>query len=198
MKGYPQQPADGAGATPMLDEAAIAKLVEAYLPLAIKQADRAWLSPRLGLTREDLVSAGCYGLLLAARRFDPGRGIGFGVFARPHIHGAMMHEINSASKAAGVGLEDVFISDVDSVEIDSIPDKRENGATDSAEAAEVRELMEYVLTERERMGLTLYYFEELTLAEIAAVVAESESAVARMLKGALVKLKTAMADKETT
>ena len=78
MKGYAQQAADGP-VEPVLDEREIAKLVENYVPLVIKQADRVWLSPRIGLTRDDLVSAGCYGLLLAARRFDPSRGVGFGV-----------------------------------------------------------------------------------------------------------------------
>ena len=67
MKGYAQQAADGP-VEPVLDEREIAKLVENYVPLVIKQADRVWLSPRIGLTRDDLVSAGCYGLLLADRK----------------------------------------------------------------------------------------------------------------------------------
>ena len=87
----------------------IARLVESYIPLVLHQVDRAWLSPRIGLTREDLVSAGCYGLLLAARKFDPSRGVGFGVFARPHVHGALMREIQTAMKASGVGTEEVLI-----------------------------------------------------------------------------------------
>lgn len=196
MKGYVQQ-APGGPNEPVLDEHEIAKLVESYVPLVIKQADRVWLSPRIGLTRDDLVSAGCYGLLLAARRFDPSRGVGFGVFARSHVHGALMREINSAMKAAGLGADEVFVSGEDEVDPDSLPDENGASALQSAETAEVRELMEYVLTERERMVLTLYYFEELTLAEVAAVIEESESAVARTLKGALARLKAAMAERET-
>ena len=86
----------------MLHDREIARLVESYIPLVLHQVDRAWLSPRLGLTREDLVSAGCYGLLLAARKFDPSRGVAFGVFARTHVHGALMREIQTAMKASGV------------------------------------------------------------------------------------------------
>jgi len=197
MKGYAQQAADGP-VEPVLDEREIAKLVENYVPLVIKQADRVWLSPRIGLTRDDLVSAGCYGLLLAARRFDPSRGVGFGVFARSHVHGALMREINSAMKAAGLGADEVFVASEDEIDPDSLPDEQGASVVHSAETAEVRELMEYVLTERERLVLTLYYFEELTLAEVAAVIEESESAVARALKGALARLKAAMAERETT
>ena len=40
--------------------------------------------------------------------------------------------------------------------------------------------------------MTLYFYEELTLAEIAAVVEESESAVSRALKGAIERLRIAM------
>jgi RNA polymerase sigma factor for flagellar operon FliA len=197
MKGYARQ-APGGAAQPLLDESEISKLVENYLPLVVKQAARVWLSARIGLTRDDLVSAGCYGLLLAARRFDPSRGIGFGVFARSHVHGAMIREINSASRAAGVGADETFPTPATDLEPDSLPDESaEEEIHDSAETARVRELMEYFLTESERTQLTLYYYEELTLAEIAAVVGHSERAVTHTLKGALAKLKAAMAEQET-
>ena len=180
----------------MLDCAAIAKLVEDYIPLVLRHVDRMWLSSRLGLTRDDLVSAGCYGLLLAARRFDPSRGVGFGVFARAHVRGALIREIDAALKAAGAGNDDVLISGRDDVEPDSLPDHSAAVEIDSAETAEVRELMEYVLTEHERLALTLYYFEELTLSEAAAIAETSELAIARTIKGALAKLKAAMAEKK--
>jgi RNA polymerase sigma factor (sigma-70 family) len=178
-------------AAPTLPEGEIARLVEDYLPLVLHQVDRAWLSPRIGLGREDLVSAGCYGLLLAARRFDPSRGVGFGVFARSHVHGALMREIQTAMKGAGVGSDDVLVIGSD-IEPDSLPDNRDRNAVDSAETAQVRELLEYHLSERERLIVTLYFYEELTLAEIAAVVEESESAVSRALKGAIDRLREAM------
>jgi RNA polymerase sigma factor (sigma-70 family) len=194
MKGYAQQAAR-AELEPMLDEREIARLVENYMPLVVKHADRVWVSARLGVTRDDLISAGCYGLLLAARRFDPSRGVGFGVFARSHVHGALMREINGAMKATGLGGNDAFIVATDEFELDSIADENAVGGTEAIEIAEVRDLMEFVLVEGERLALTLYFFEELTLAEIAAVTEESESAIARTLKGALQKLKAAMAEK---
>src|SRR5580658_9021889 len=155
MKAYAQQVDTPIHA--MLDEREIARLVESYIPLVLHQVDRAWLSPRLGLTREDLVSAGCYGLLLAARKFDPSRGVGFGVFARSHVHGALMREIQTAMKGSGVGTDDVLIIGSD-IEVDSLPDARDAQAADSAETAQVRELLEYQLSERERLIVTLYFY----------------------------------------
>jgi RNA polymerase sigma factor for flagellar operon FliA len=193
MKAYAQQLE--APAQSMLDDREIARLVESYIPLVLHQVDRAWLSPRLGLTREDLVSAGCYGLLLAARKFDPSRGVGFGVFARTHVHGALMREIQTAMKASGVGTEEVLAGS-EEIEPDSLPDERSALLADSAETAQVRELMELSLTERERLLVTLYYYEELTLAEIAAVVDESESAVSRALNGAIAQLRAALKDRK--
>ncbi len=175
-----------------LDDAAIARLVEDYMPLVIKHVNRVWLSPSIGLTRDDLVSAGCYGLLLAARRFDPSRGVGFGVFARPHIHGALMREINLAMRATGSAENETFFDETDP---DLVPLSDENRVELSAEAAEVRELMEFVLTADERLLLALYYQEDLVLSEVAAVVDSSESAVARAIKGALGKLRDAMEER---
>ena len=194
MKPYAEA-SESVASAPMLPESEIARLVEAYMPLVLRQVDRAWLSPKIGLGREDLISAGCYGLLLAARRFDPSRGVGFGVFAKSHVHGALMREIQNAMKGSGVGDEEVLVIGSD-IEIDSLPDTDDKHFADSAEVAQVRELLEYQLSERERLIVTLYFYEELTLAEIAEVVSESESAVSRALKGAIERLRAVMKAKK--
>ena len=174
-----------------LGEGEVARLVESYIPLVLHQVDRAWLSPRLGLTREDLISAGCYGLLLAARKYDPTRGVAFGVFARTHVHGAVMREIQTAMKASGAGSGEAFPIG-EAIEPDSLPDESCASPADTLEVAQIREVMEFSLTEHERLLVTLYYYEELTLAEIAAVVDESESAVSRALNMAVTRLRTAL------
>ena len=56
--------------------------------------------------------------------------------------------------------------------------------------------MEFNLTERERLLVTLYYYEELTLAEIAAVLDESESSVSRALNAAVAQLRAAMKEEK--
>lgn len=169
-------------------------MVENYLPLVANQADRVWLSPKIGLTRDDLISAGCYGLLLAARRFDPTRGVGFGVFARSHVHGALMREINLAMSAAGADVNDILVTDEQAIDIDAIPDEHAGTSLDNAQVNEIRDLMECLLTEQERLCLTLYFYEELTIAEIAAVTECSASTAVRTIKRALEKLQRALAE----
>jgi RNA polymerase sigma factor (sigma-70 family) len=177
---------------PMLSPEEIASMVEHYLPLVVSQVDRVWLSPRIGLIRDDLISAGCYGLLLAARRFDPSRGVGFGIFARSHVRGALMREINSAMTAAGAHADDVLLVDDQAIDPDTIPDERSEAPVDIAQVKEIREVMEYLLTEPERLALTLYFYEELTIAEIATVTESSPSTAVRTIKRALDKLKRAL------
>ncbi|HLW72265.1 MAG TPA: sigma-70 family RNA polymerase sigma factor [Candidatus Binataceae bacterium] len=194
FKEYADAAPETAPAATELSPAEIATLVENYLPLVVSQADRVWLSSRIGLTRDDLVSAGCFGLLLAARRFDPSRGVGFGVFARSHVHGALMREISTAMKASGANVDDVLALPGEPIEPDSLPADDSAGGAEHAQSAEVRNLMECLLTEGERTLLALYFFEELSLAEVAAVSGSSESTAARAIKAALAKLKAALAE----
>ncbi|MBV8055826.1 MAG: sigma-70 family RNA polymerase sigma factor [Deltaproteobacteria bacterium] len=187
-----QRAADGHKNGPILSPDEIASMIENYLPLVANQVDRVWLSPKIGMTRDDLISAGCYGLLLAARRFDPSRGVGFGVFARSHVHGALMREIHLAMNAAGARANDVLVVHEQAIDINAIPDERAEVMADSAQAKEIRDLMECLLTEPERLSLTLYFYEELTIAEIAAVTESSPSTAVRTIKHALDKLKRAL------
>ena len=103
-----------------------------------------------------------------------------------------MREINTTLRAVGSNQEQVLVPPGEELESDSLPDNPNANRIDAAEAAEIRELMEYTLTKNERLALTLYYFEELTVAEVAAVLEESRSRVARTIKGALGKLRKAI------
>ena len=69
------------------------ELVRRGLPLVqYVTADVAARVPR-SVPRDDLVSAGQMGLLHAARRWDPDRGVTFESFARTRIRGAMLDEL---------------------------------------------------------------------------------------------------------
>jgi RNA polymerase sigma factor FliA len=70
-------------------------LIENYLPL-VKSVARgvarrlpSWIDP------DDLISAGCLGLISATERFDPTRGITFGLFAKYRIRWAIMDELRA-------------------------------------------------------------------------------------------------------
>ena len=89
-----------------------------------------------------------------------------------------------------------MVVDEQSIYINAIPDEQAEAPIDSAEVKEIRDLMECLLTEPERLSLlTLYFYEELTIAEIAAVIECSSSTAARTIKRALGKLKRALTDR---
>ncbi len=56
---------------------------------------------RSGVSHEDLVSWGSLGLLEAARRFDPERGVPFARFARPRVRGAMFDGLRESHEMPG-------------------------------------------------------------------------------------------------
>ena len=73
--------------------------LDAYLPLV---QSTAWRLKRLhGLPRhihDDLVQEGFVGLLDAHTRYDSGREISFGTFARPRVEGAMLDYIHRENR----------------------------------------------------------------------------------------------------
>ncbi|HET6204423.1 MAG TPA: sigma-70 family RNA polymerase sigma factor [Planctomycetota bacterium] len=69
-------------------------LVESYLGL-VRETLRHLRPPR-GFDREDLESAGVFGLLRAVDRFDPDRGVRFETFAGRWVRGAILEEMRRA------------------------------------------------------------------------------------------------------
>ncbi|MHB1926405.1 MAG: sigma-70 family RNA polymerase sigma factor [Leptospirillum sp.] len=211
------------------------------------------LPPELDV--DDLISAGMGGLLDAARRFDPTRGIKFKTMAEHRIRGAMLDEIRSADWmprsvreklshvqqirqeltsrlkreptrreiAGGLGItEEEF--DRMSVELEphtlvSLEDLMDPEDSDSptlldrVSAAMEGDPLENVLQnevsaalvaaidslpEKQRLVLSLYYYEELTMKEVAQVVGVSESRVSQIHGQALSALKKALSDLRQT
>lgn len=68
------------------DQAALDTLVSAYLRLVASIAGK---YARFGLSREDLVQEGVFGLLQAAQKFDPDRGFRFGTYASWWVRAAI-------------------------------------------------------------------------------------------------------------
>ncbi|MEZ4483714.1 MAG: FliA/WhiG family RNA polymerase sigma factor [Syntrophotaleaceae bacterium] len=77
--------------------------------------------------------------------------------------------------------------------LDNLANKDEKSAQDMLEASELaRQLAEHIdrLSEKERLVVTLYYYEELSQKEIAEVLEISEGRVSQLHSQALIKLKT--------
>ena len=70
-------------------------IVTAFLPVVRRMARRMHARLPPGVDVDDLVGAGLLGLLEAAARFEPGRGVPFGSFARHRIQGAMVDALRA-------------------------------------------------------------------------------------------------------
>ncbi|MDO3378057.1 FliA/WhiG family RNA polymerase sigma factor [Geoalkalibacter halelectricus] len=221
------------------------RLVEEHLPLVNFLVERMITQVPASLTREDLASAAMMGLLDAANRFDPSRGILFKTFAEHRMRGAMLdearrtdwfsrslrdkqtrltraleqlerelgrspeeHEVAAALELDLESYRDLLTEvshlgcvslhqTIDEYEegrsfIDNLPDPQAATPLENVERRELtRELAEHLerLSEKERLVISLYYYEELTQKEIAEVLAVTEGRVSQLHSQALHKLK---------
>ena len=242
LKAYEQEV--NRGAPPSRDE-----LVVAHLPLVKFIVDRIASSLPPHLDRDDLRSAAVIGLISAAERFDPSRGVQFKTFAEQRIRGTIMDELraqdwltrslrdkfkklerefsqleqqlgrnpSSDEVAVAMGLEqkDYFrlLEEIHLLSFVSLDDAwhDEDGApfglldvledkgTESPQSQLIaRQTVERLadsidnLPEKERIVITLYYYEELNLKEIGAVLDLTESRISQLHSQAIIRLRGKM------
>ncbi|AKS22682.1 sigma-70 family RNA polymerase sigma factor [Leptospirillum ferriphilum] len=234
-----------------LDEDTLKEFAVTVKFFALRYSHR--LPPELDI--DDLISAGMGGLLDAARRFDPARGIKFKTLAEHRIRGAMLDEIRAADwmprsvreklthvqqvkteliarykreptrqEIAArmemteeefdrlsvdiephhlVSLEDLMDpEDGDSPSLlDRLSAPQEGDPLASLLQNEVSEKLCQALDrlpEKQRLVLSLYYYEELTMKEVARVVGVSESRVSQIHGQALAALKQSLVETSET
>ncbi len=200
------------------------------------------------VTRDDMMSAALEGLMDAASRFDPERGVMFKTFAERRIRGAIYDEVRKMdwfsrslrgkqsriSKAIEL-LEHRFgrspeedevaaeleldleeyrqmlsqVGHLGCVSLNEVLDAQDESRNfmdllkdDSPSALEsleqnslAQQLAAHLesLTEKERLVVSLYYYEELTQKEIADVLELTEGRISQLHSQALVKLKGKLA-----
>jgi RNA polymerase sigma-B factor len=83
----------------VLDSAVRAQLVEQHLPLVRGLARR---HVRTGEPLEDLVQVGALGLVAAAQRFDPGRGVPFAAYAISTVDGELRRHLRDRTSTVRV------------------------------------------------------------------------------------------------
>ncbi|PLX84479.1 MAG: FliA/WhiG family RNA polymerase sigma factor [Desulfuromonas sp.] len=222
------------------------RLIMDHLPLVQFLVDRMTTQVPSFMTRDDITSAASMGLMDAARRFDPSKGILFKTFAERRIRGAIFDEVrkmdwfsrsmrdkqgqlmstledlenrlgrspaeDEIAEAMGLELEDYQqllgeVSHLGCVSLnetmdqngedgksflDALEDRKGRNPCQNLESKELtRELAGHLakLSEKERLVVSLYYYEELTQKEIAEVLEVSEGRVSQLHSQALAKLK---------
>jgi RNA polymerase sigma factor FliA len=225
------------------------ELVVSHLPLVKFIVDRIASSLPPHLDREDMRSAAVIGLISAAERFDPARGVQFKTFAEQRIRGTSMDELRAqdwltrslrdkfkklekefsqleqrlgrnpssdeVAVAMGLELKDYFrlLEEIHLLSFVSLDDAwhDEDGApfglldvledkgTESPQSQmiarqTVERLAEAIdnLPEKERIVITLYYYEELNLKEIGAVLDLTESRISQLHSQAIIRLRGKM------
>ena len=221
-------------------------LMEHYLPLVNKCAQRLHQKLPAVVQIDDLVSAGVLGLMDAIEAFEPDRFIKFATFSALRIRGAILDELRSmdwaprqarnwARKLENAGRElqadlgrsptdqemanHLHLADSDyehvcrtsrSVTFTSLSRRRENTsegdemepylsvpderAADPVVDTQRRFLKQYVtrgLSRAERLLVTLYYYENLTMREVGQVLDLSESRVSQLHSQIITRLRDA-------
>lgn len=197
------------------------------------------------MTKEDMISAAMVGLIDAANKFDPGKGVKFKTFAEYRVRGAILDEMRKLdwfsrsmrdkqnqltqtmlrlerqlgrspeetemAEAMNLTLEDyryllTEVSHLGCVSLHETLDHTEEGRSfldslediggpapnELIEKAEMTRLLADILeelSEKERLVIALYYYEELTQKEIAEVLSVSEGRVSQLHSQALLKLR---------
>ncbi|WP_321533230.1 FliA/WhiG family RNA polymerase sigma factor [uncultured Desulfuromonas sp.] len=220
------------------------ELVKSHMPLVHLVVDRMRAQVPGFVTKDDMTSAAMMGLMDAATRFDPSRGIMFKTFAERRIRGAIYDEIRKMDwfsrslreKQGRIGKtitqmehrlgrtpeeEEVAaamemtldeyrhmlgqVCHLGCVSLNETLDDRDDGRnfldllTDDSPSVQQRieesELASELagqlekLSEKERLVISLYYYEELTQKEIAEVLDLTEGRISQLHSQALVKLK---------
>jgi len=223
------------------------EMIIAHMPMVRYLVNRIASQLPPHLDREDLMSAAIIGLITAAERFDPARGVQFKTFVEQRIRGTIMDELRAqdwltrsvrdkykrlerefavleqklgrnptseeVAEAMEMGLEEYFrlleevhflsvVSLDDSWEdedgspfglLDVLEDKRaENPQQQMLNREMVSQMADAIeaLPERERIVITLYYFEDLNLKEIGGVLGLTESRICQIHSQAVLRLRS--------
>lgn len=225
------------------------ELVLTHLPLVKYLVGR--ISSKLPphLDQQDLMSVAVIGLITAAERFDPRRGILFKTFAEKRVMGSIMDELRAqdwlprtlrekykrlehefsvleqklgrnpsseeVAAAMGMDLEKYFqlMEEVHSLSFMSLEDFHEddegssfgflnflsdNGTENPQNQMMAKQLLQVLgdaiesLPEKERLVVTLYYYEELNLKEIGEIMSLTESRISQLHSQAVIRLKVKM------
>jgi len=161
--------------------------IERHVPLVRAVARR---YARGGEPYDDLVQAGCLGLIAAVDRWDAARGPSFEAYAVPTIHGAIRHHLRD--RAPGVRAPRSGAAPVLTPLEDDLP-----GRDDPIAAAEDRLALALAMRRlplRERRIVALAFYGDRSSRTIARDLGLSQVHVCRLLRSALARMEACLAE----
>ncbi len=172
------------------------EVVTEYLALVKSVAGSVACKLPRQVPREDLISAGSEGLVDAARKFDPSKGVAFSAYAEIRIRGAMIDELRSRDHLSRSQRRHAHDFDgpplsLDEPEAAEVVDWRADTEGDTSTRQEMGRMRAAtrLLPPRLQQLLTLYYVDDLTLREIGAVLSVTESRACQLHREALTQLR---------
>jgi RNA polymerase sigma factor for flagellar operon FliA len=235
---------------PPLDDRSL--LIRENMPLVELVVQRMVPQVPSFMTKEDMVSAAMVGLVDAANKFDPTKGVKFKTFAEYRVRGAILDEMrkldwfsrslrdkqnqltqtmlrlerqlghspeeDEMAQAMNMSIDEYHdmlgqVSHLGCVSLHETLDHSEEGQSfldslediggplpaDIIEKAEMTKILAEILeelSEKERLVIALYYYEELTQKEIAEVLSVSEGRVSQLHSQTLLKLRVKLINSE--
>lgn len=156
----------------------------------------------VSVSEDELFAAGMFGLMRAARSYDPTRGAGFKTYAYHRIRGSILDDLrrldflprslrdrarkNGEDAPAMVGIP----TDEDGQESLSARPVEEKSEQDDLKAALHREIDN--LPDKMRIVMALYYRDELKMREIGEKLGLTESRVSQIHSNAVSRLRRSM------
>lgn len=180
-----------------------------YMPIVHQVVARFLCRLPPNVLRDDVMSAGVYGLIDSLRKNGGARGPAFEWYARVRIRGAILDELraqdwltrrarqrsNDATARGGVACSVVALEDLSDASKQSLVSETAPSPLELAEQSAEREgLAEAVksLPERERLVIEQHYFRGLQLKAVAEELGVSEPRVSQLHARALGRLREAL------
>jgi len=168
-------------------------LMEHYRPLVKYTAERLHSKLPDEVELDDLISAGIFGLMDAIDAFNPGRGIKFETYCSPRIRGSILDELRSIDWVS------LLQRDANAINLVSLNTEHNNKDIIKDEISEdpiidtqkqhIKDFLK-TLTRPEKLIVVFYYYEEMTIPEIAKVTEMSQPDVSLMLSSIITRCKS--------
>lgn len=172
-------------------------LMNYYLSLAKHTASRIVAKLPGKVEFDDLMSAGIFGLKDAIEAFNPERGVKFETYCTQRIRESILDELRNMDwaprlvRARSARLEKTLqtLEAKLNKKINIIEGQQSQSPDFEAKKLALKDVLTRELNRTEKMIIILYYYEEMTIKEIAAMLDLSESRVSQMHASIIARLK---------